>query len=140
MFLIFRDVLSPPGTISTDHKFTITNYTEPTVCQHCNKLLNGLIHQGYRCSVCKISVHRSCISSAGRCNESSIPIKVNPTPQFQSDVGNHKFSEFYWFVGDMDRDAATTKLLRSKIGTYLLRIRPQGASNETETIYAISLK
>lgn len=40
----------------------------------------------------------------------------------------------------MDRDAATNKLEKKKVGTYLLRVRPQGASNSYETIYALSLK
>jgi guanine nucleotide exchange factor VAV len=40
----------------------------------------------------------------------------------------------------MDREQATTKLESRRIGTYLLRVRPQGASNSSETIYALSLK
>lgn len=40
----------------------------------------------------------------------------------------------------MDRDTATNKLEKKKVGTYLLRVRPQGASNSYETIYALSLK
>lgn len=40
----------------------------------------------------------------------------------------------------MDRDAATSKLENRLIGTYLLRVRPQGASNTCETMYALSLK
>lgn len=40
----------------------------------------------------------------------------------------------------MDRDTATAKLECRRIGTYLLRCRPQGASNSNETMYALSLK
>lgn len=40
----------------------------------------------------------------------------------------------------MDRDTATIKLTGRKVGTYLLRVRPQGASNNEETMYALSLK
>lgn len=40
----------------------------------------------------------------------------------------------------MDRETAAAKLENRKIGTYLLRVRPQGASNPNETMYALSLK
>lgn len=40
----------------------------------------------------------------------------------------------------MDRDTATMKLSNRKVGTYLLRVRPQGASHSDETMYALSLK
>lgn len=40
----------------------------------------------------------------------------------------------------MDRVTAQTRLERRRIGTYLLRVRPQGATNPNETMYALSLK
>lgn len=40
----------------------------------------------------------------------------------------------------MDRDTATMKLSNRKVGTYLLRVRPQGALHADETMYALSLK
>lgn len=40
----------------------------------------------------------------------------------------------------MDRETAAMKLENRKVGTYLLRVRPQGASNPYETMYALSLK
>lgn len=40
----------------------------------------------------------------------------------------------------MDRDRATSLLESESDGTYLVRIRPQGASRSTETVYALSLK
>lgn len=55
-------------------------------------------------------------------------------------VCDRQLSEFYWFVGPMDRDTASVRLENRKIGTYLLRVRPQGASSSTETMYALSLK
>lgn len=130
------DVLNPPGTISTDHKFAITNYPEPSLCQHCFKYLNGLIHQGYCCSVCKVSVHRSCISSMGRCKDSVLITEDQLATKFHE----HEFGEFYWFVGKMDRGMASSQLASRNIGTYLLRVSPHGAGNPNETIYALSLK
>lgn len=49
-------------------------------------------------------------------------------------------SEFNWFVGTFDRENATSKLENRRVGTYLLRCRPQGASHPNETLYALSLK
>jgi guanine nucleotide exchange factor VAV len=124
--------LEPPGCRNTDHKFQITTFEAPIICRHCSKFLKGLIHQGYRCKECEISVHKGCISSTGRCKLT----QVTPPPL----VWDRLLSEFNWFAGTMDREQATTKLENRRIGTYLLRVRPQGASNSSETIYALSLK
>ncbi|GAB0092906.1 Vav [Sergentomyia squamirostris] len=126
------DNLDPPGCRNTDHKFVITTFEAPAICRHCSKFLKGRIHQGYKCKICEISVHKGCISSTGRCRQGAVSI---PPP-----VCDRQLSEFYWFVGTMDRDTATNSLENRRIGTYLLRVRPQGASNPTETMYALSLK
>lgn len=55
-------------------------------------------------------------------------------------ICDRQLSEFYWFAGPMSRDTATAKLENRKDGTYLLRVRPQGAPNKNETMYALSLK
>ncbi|XP_049533457.1 protein vav isoform X1 [Anopheles darlingi] len=125
------ETLEPIGCKNTDHKFFIHTFSTPVICRHCSKFLKGKIHQGYRCKVCEIIVHKGCISSTGRCKQ----LQNIPPP-----VCDRMLSEFNWFVGTMNRDAATQRLECKKIGTYLLRVRPQGASNESETIYALSLK
>ncbi|XP_053666591.1 protein vav [Anopheles marshallii] len=125
------ETLEPVGCKNTDHKFLIHTFDTPVICRHCSKFLKGKIHQGYRCKVCEIIVHRGCISSTGRCKQ----LQQTPPP-----VCDRLLSEFNWFVGTMNRDSATQRLENKKIGTYLLRVRPQGASHESETIYALSLK
>ncbi|XP_032597195.1 protein vav isoform X1 [Drosophila grimshawi] len=124
--------LDPPGCRNTDHKMEIYTFDAPTTCRHCSKFLKGRIHQGYRCKVCQISVHRGCISSTGRCKQNPVSI---PPP-----VCDRQLSEFNWFVGNMDRETAANRLENRRIGTYLLRVRPQGASSPHETMYALSLK
>uniref|UniRef100_A0A182PTW4 Protein vav n=1 Tax=Anopheles epiroticus TaxID=199890 RepID=A0A182PTW4_9DIPT len=124
------ETLEPLGCKNTDHKFVIHTFDTPVICRHCSKFLKGKIHQGYRCKVCEIVVHRGCISSTGRCKQ----LQQTPPP-----VCDRLLSEFNWFVGTMNRDSATQRLENKKIGTYLLRVRPQGASHESETIYALSL-
>ncbi|EDW06943.1 protein vav isoform X2 [Drosophila mojavensis] len=124
--------LDPPGCRNTDHKMEIYTFDAPTTCRHCSTFLKGRIHQGYRCKVCHISVHRGCISSTGRCKQNPVSI---PPP-----VCDRQLSEFNWFVGNMDRETAANRLENRRIGTYLLRVRPQGASSPHETMYALSLK
>jgi guanine nucleotide exchange factor VAV len=123
------EVLEPEACKSTDHKFVISTFDKPTTCRHCSKFLKGLIHQGYRCRTCDISVHKSCISSSGRCRTSQ------PPP-----ICDRFLAEFNWFVGTMDREVATQKLENRRTGTYLLRCRPQVTSDSKETFYALSLK
>lgn len=132
--MLHRNAIEPYGYRPriTDHKFQLTTFDVPVICLHCSKFLKGLIHQGYQCKVCEISVHKGCISSSGQCRKE--PFSHPP------EVCDRQLSEFYWFVGPMDRDTASIKLENRKIGTYLLRVRPQGASNSTETMYALSLK
>ncbi|XP_063703763.1 protein vav isoform X2 [Culicoides brevitarsis] len=125
------DNLEPPGCRNTDHQFQLSTLERPISCWHCSKFLKGLIHQGYICKVCGIGVHKGCISSTGRCKQNM----AQPPP-----ICDRVLSEFYWFVGNMDRDTATMKLSTRKVGTYLLRVRPQGASHSDETMYALSLK
>lgn len=131
-FVEAMDNLNPPGCRNTDHKFSITTFDVALSCTHCSKFLKGRLNQGYKCKVCEISVHKGCISSTGRCRQGTLTL---PPP-----LCDRQLSEFYWFVGTMDRDSATNKLESRKVGTYLLRVRPQGASNQTETMYALSLK
>lgn len=130
--LLNRENLDPPGCRTTDHKFHLTTFDTAIICRHCSKFLKGRIHQGYRCKVCEICVHKGCISSTGRCKQG--PISLAPP------VCDRQLSEFYWFVGPMSRDTASAKLENRKVGTYLLRVRPQGASSSNETMYALSLK
>ncbi|XP_019537009.1 protein vav isoform X2 [Aedes albopictus] len=129
-FDIAMEVIDPIGCRNTDHRFNVCTFDAPIICRHCSKFLKGKIHQGYRCKSCEIVVHKGCISSTGRCKQNQ-----SPPP-----VCDRLLSEFNWFVGAMDRDTATNKLEKKKVGTYLLRVRPQGASNSYETIYALSLK
>ncbi|XP_075158340.1 vav guanine nucleotide exchange factor [Haematobia irritans] len=124
--------LDPPGCRNTDHKMEIFTFDAPTTCRHCSKFLKGRIHQGYRCKVCEIAVHKGCISSTGRCKQTVVAI---PPP-----VCDRQLAKFNWFVGNMDRETAQARLEHRRVGTYLLRVRPQGASNPKETMYALSLK
>ncbi|KAL4239042.1 Serine/threonine-protein kinase D1 [Mactra antiquata] len=46
--------------IKVPHTFIVHNYTRPTVCQWCRKLLKGLFRQGVQCKDCKFNCHKKC--------------------------------------------------------------------------------
>lgn len=37
------------GRVKVPHTFVIHNYTRPTICQYCKRLLKGLFRQGMQC-------------------------------------------------------------------------------------------
>lgn len=50
------------GRVKVPHTFVIHNYTRPTICQYCKKLLKGLFRQGMQCKDCKFNCHKRCAS------------------------------------------------------------------------------
>lgn len=159
------DNIEPYGCRNTDHKFQMNTFEEPTTCIHCSKFLKGRIFQGYKCEKCGIPAHKTCIIYSGRCG-SKQPPELPPRPplavRHDVDLNNIQpvmprpvsgppdlgrtwtdhgaLAEHLWFVGEMGREKAAELLERQLDGTYLLRIRPQGATHPNETVYALSLK
>ncbi|XP_024086267.1 protein vav isoform X2 [Cimex lectularius] len=156
------DNIEPAGCRSTDHNFSMHTFDKPTTCTHCSKFLKGIIFQGYKCEKCNLAAHKMCIVNTGRCGSRQPPelpprpdkpeqeLSVHPiVPKSTSDVfpescrtwtDHGELVEYLWFVGEMGREKAS-RLLESQVdGTYLLRIRPQGATHPNETVYALSLK
>nr|CAD7457409.1 unnamed protein product [Timema tahoe] len=124
--------------------YTPGMYLQATTCHHCSKFLKGIILQGYLCGECSIAVHKQCIEFSGRCHRSGAPPeppprppRLDPPPILWPDPS---LKDHLWFVGEMGRDRASALLERHMDGTYLLRVRPQGATHPNETIYALSLK
>ncbi|EFO95107.1 CRE-DKF-2 protein [Caenorhabditis remanei] len=46
--------------VKVPHTFQVHSYKLPTVCQHCKKLLKGLLRQGMQCRDCKYNCHKKC--------------------------------------------------------------------------------
>ncbi|XP_019852976.1 PREDICTED: rho guanine nucleotide exchange factor 11-like [Amphimedon queenslandica] len=40
------------------HSFQLSSYQKLTICHHCDRVLWGILYQGYQCSVCEMNVHR----------------------------------------------------------------------------------
>ncbi|XP_015435862.1 PREDICTED: protein vav isoform X1 [Dufourea novaeangliae] len=130
------DNVNPAACRNTNHKFKLTTFDSPLSCQRCGKFLKGRIFQGYRCEICRLSVHKQCIAHSGRC----IPVPLPPPPPPPLPC-ERALSVKLWFVGEMGRDTASNKLESRENGTYMLRVRPAGQPRlKHETNYALSIK
>lgn len=112
-----------------DHAFIMSSFKSPQICNNCRKLLGGLFFQGYRCTICDIAVHKSCILSAQRCGAPSLPPR-SPSCNYV----NLSLSEYPWFAGTMDRTIAQSVLEKCVDSTFLVRISPN-----QKGVFAISL-
>ncbi|KAH0564316.1 protein vav isoform X2 [Cotesia glomerata] len=130
------DNVNPAACRVTNHKFRLMTFETARSCQRCGKFLKGRIFQGYSCDVCRLAVHKQCISYSGRC------MPVPPTPPLPPPLPcDRALSVKLWFVGEMGRDAAAHKLEAREDGTYMLRVRPAGQPRlKHETNYALSIK
>ncbi|KAI6227514.1 Serine/threonine-protein kinase D [Aphelenchoides fujianensis] len=52
--------IAEASRVKIPHTFQVHTYKRPTVCQHCKKLLRGLIRQGIQCRECKFNCHKKC--------------------------------------------------------------------------------
>ncbi|XP_064457585.1 protein vav-like isoform X2 [Ornithodoros turicata] len=71
------DNISPAMGKRTDHKFEMHTFEVPTYCSDCSKLLPGIFYQGYKCTVCGVGVHKTCIATVRSCGAPSLPPRPN---------------------------------------------------------------
>jgi len=54
--------VNPAENAESAHFFTLTTFTQADArCSHCQKLMKGVIYQGYSCEVCRSNCHRQCL-------------------------------------------------------------------------------
>ena len=149
------DNVCPESIALTDHTFTLFTFDQPTFCVGCERLLRGIFFQGYRCNVCGVAVHKSCIATIRSCGAPYHHPHVTASPSLTSThssgddswqdvsartlssevyVNLNNLEDFKWFAGPMDRDHAQQLLELSPHGTFLVRISPKQRGS-----FAISL-
>ncbi|XP_066994161.2 protein vav isoform X2 [Anabrus simplex] len=145
------DNIKPNCLLNTDHQLLMKTFQKQTTCTHCKKSLKGLIFQGYWCKMCQIILHKECIIPSGRCTaqaQRSLPVmsvntrRVPPPPYSEVTrwTDYRYLGQYNWFVGEIEREEASNLLRQRKNGTYLVRVRPRGRSNPSESTYALGLK
>ncbi|TGZ71233.1 hypothetical protein CRM22_002751 [Opisthorchis felineus] len=55
--------LFPPGAKDKGYNFEMHTFQKPTYCCVCNKLLQGIFYQGYRCRETGYAAHKDCLAS-----------------------------------------------------------------------------
>lgn len=78
--------------IKVPHTFVVHNYTRPTVCQWCRKLLKGLFRQGYQCKDCRLNCHKKCAQQvpkdcAGDLPRGDVYFEANDKDELESNNG-----------------------------------------------------
>ena len=72
------DKLLPHGYNSNGHNFILFNFEREIVnCFICEKVLLGILYQGYKCSKCSSIAHRSCISKFQQCSASKVVTRTS---------------------------------------------------------------
>ncbi|KAF7259289.1 hypothetical protein EG68_03389 [Paragonimus skrjabini miyazakii] len=65
--------LYPPGAKEKGYNFEMTTFQNPTYCCICNKLLQGIFFQGYRCRETGLTAHKACLAN------NNLPVWTNST-------------------------------------------------------------
>ncbi|XP_031563071.1 protein vav-like isoform X2 [Actinia tenebrosa] len=77
------DNLKLPGIDQRKHKFDLYTFGNATYCSICQKLLWGLIHQGYKCSRCDTACHKDCITKCNPCRKNTQDKQFSGISPFQ---------------------------------------------------------
>ncbi|CAH8582970.1 unnamed protein product [Dicrocoelium dendriticum] len=99
--------LYPPGAKDKGYNFEMHTFPHPTYCCVCNKLLQGIFFQGYRCRDTGLAAHKACLAMnnlpprTGTTNPSGTlqlngihPIAPQPPPLPPSQSGTYRGRHF----------------------------------------------
>ncbi|RWS13194.1 protein vav-like protein [Dinothrombium tinctorium] len=87
------DNVCPSTLRNTDHSFVMYTFETPTTCGDCEKLLRGTFFQGYKCTVCDVGVHKSCIPNIRSCGAPSLPPRPPLPPSSPSVISAYSADE-----------------------------------------------
>ncbi|KAJ8044764.1 Serine/threonine-protein kinase D3 [Holothuria leucospilota] len=85
--------------IKVPHTFMVHNYTTPTLCQFCKKLLYGLFRQGVQCKDCKFNCHKKCAPLVPRDCLGDTPLLEGPNAPQEPE---HELEESTEIDGDLE--------------------------------------
>lgn len=77
---------------ATNHEFLMHTFDKASSCDHCGKLLLGLLYQGYRCRICFTSVHKKCLTAIRPCGP-ALPPKNTSTLSYSQNRGRNNEPE-----------------------------------------------
>jgi protein kinase D len=117
--------------IKIPHTFVVHNYTRPTVCQYCKKLLRGFFKQGVQCRDCHYNAHKKCVEKVPKDCESSFQTDLNDSTGGNGRINNDRDSLYKDENEDSDFDemAYNNTFANSKSDMDPPPIKINGASN-----------
>lgn len=66
------------ASVQSGHRFSIETFLKPTFCVQCDKMIMGVVRQGYKCSNCDCAFHKDCIQNATTgCSKQKFPTTTN---------------------------------------------------------------
>jgi len=115
---------------SIEHSFELTTFKSFTYCNVCNKLLWGVVNQGYTCTKCGLNVHESCRNVPSLCNPNSEK-KENSTNERKNSFSASNFIKVFQDNNNKLITEASQKLQNTKI---LVKDKISHINNQNETI------
>ncbi|XP_021352183.1 serine/threonine-protein kinase D3-like isoform X4 [Mizuhopecten yessoensis] len=75
--------------LKVPHTFNVHNYTRPTICQWCRRLLKGLFRQGLQCKDCRFNCHKKCAQYVPKdCTGEMLQYEGAPEPSEMGDTNS----------------------------------------------------
>jgi len=130
----FEQEIKDPLSINIPHNFKIHTFLVPAHCDHCGKILWGIVRQGYQCQDCNFNSHHRCLNNFSnncgldeeRFNNTMKNLNIDPAKK------NHSISDIPIIIADKDPQALDkfAQVLRN------LGDEPKSGTEEFETFRA----
>jgi len=94
------------------HKFYLDDFIVPRYCNFCGEFVFGLTKQGFTCSVCNITVHKSCRDSFNTKDCISTPLTKPKNPHKKRQKKRIPFTHS-WTEGDLNHAQPSQMVFRN---------------------------